>query len=55
MNLINTLCTNMPLEGFHGKPVVWGQLNRQMLEETMSVAETIVQSIEDFKNYLVLT
>ena len=33
-------CTNMPLcgYGFHGKPVAWGQVNRQRLEKTMYVA-----------------
>ena len=40
MNLRNTLFALICLcgQGFHGKPVAWGQVNRQRLEKNMYVA-----------------
>ena len=31
-------CTSLCGLGFYGKPVAWGQVNRQRLEETMHIS-----------------
>ena len=57
MNLRNTLFALICLcrQRFHGKPVDWGQVNRQRLEETMYVAFGTWRSKEVVRSFLNLS